>query len=289
MTTAKRPKTYDTTIRDALEDGVSEIESLAEEMRSWYDNMPEGFQNAERGERVGEAADTLENADARRAADDLIQLLDRLCSGTPAKQGCVEHVEGTPCKVCKWDGRVHQRVIPPLVENPDPKPMRHEYNGWPGKPADVRWETLVASYNMQGCTTCFVVDGEHPDPEQLATELQRARRDWWREAEIIAKWNDTHAIPPLRPFEPEVPALQDVEEKLDAVKITLPTSKARPSRSSRLGDATGAVTAAIEALRDFVEKEPALAAHAEEIDDAITPIEEALGELEGIEFPGMYG
>ena len=52
------------TVEAAVSAAFGELESLAEEMRSWYDNMPESFQNAERGERVGEAADTLEQIQA---------------------------------------------------------------------------------------------------------------------------------------------------------------------------------------------------------------------------------
>lgn len=52
---------YTTTVESLIIDGYSEIESLAGEMREWYDNMPEGFQQGDNGSRVDEAANTLEN------------------------------------------------------------------------------------------------------------------------------------------------------------------------------------------------------------------------------------
>lgn len=56
----REPIKHDTSVEGAVSDAQSEIESLAEEMRSWYDNMPENFQNGDVGSRVSEAADTLE-------------------------------------------------------------------------------------------------------------------------------------------------------------------------------------------------------------------------------------
>lgn len=49
------------TIVDALSAAFSDIESLQDEMQSWYDNMPEGLQSGNKGEAVSEAADALSN------------------------------------------------------------------------------------------------------------------------------------------------------------------------------------------------------------------------------------
>lgn len=61
---AKRPSKFDkhidTTVEAAMGDAISEFESLAGEMRDWYDNMPENLQSGSKGDSVGEAADTLE-------------------------------------------------------------------------------------------------------------------------------------------------------------------------------------------------------------------------------------
>lgn len=55
-----RAEHYTVSIQDLISDANSQVEELAGEMRSWYDNLPENLQSGERGERVGEAADTLE-------------------------------------------------------------------------------------------------------------------------------------------------------------------------------------------------------------------------------------
>lgn len=61
---AKRaPKTIqrETTIEGAVSDAMSEIQSLADEMREAFDNTPESLQNDGVGAARGEAADNLEN------------------------------------------------------------------------------------------------------------------------------------------------------------------------------------------------------------------------------------
>lgn len=52
----------ESTVADALADAYSELESLAEEMRSWHDNMPENLQYGDKGSAVEEAATALEEA-----------------------------------------------------------------------------------------------------------------------------------------------------------------------------------------------------------------------------------
>ena len=56
----KREK-YTTTIGELISDAYSEVESLAGEVRDWYDNLPESFQSGDKGDRLSEAADALEN------------------------------------------------------------------------------------------------------------------------------------------------------------------------------------------------------------------------------------
>lgn len=51
---------YSTTVEDLVSDAFGMIEGLGNEMREWYDNMPEGFQNTDKGSQVSEVADTLE-------------------------------------------------------------------------------------------------------------------------------------------------------------------------------------------------------------------------------------
>lgn len=49
-------------VRDKLESAKAEIEDLQNEEQEYYDNMPEGFQNGEKGERTQAAIDALEEA-----------------------------------------------------------------------------------------------------------------------------------------------------------------------------------------------------------------------------------
>lgn len=56
-----RTKHFTVTLADLVGDAFSEIESLAEEMGEWCDNMPENFQNGDKGSEVSEAKDSLEN------------------------------------------------------------------------------------------------------------------------------------------------------------------------------------------------------------------------------------
>lgn len=59
--TVLRSKRFTTTVETLVEDAYQGVEELTQEMRDWYDNLPESFQNADKGERINDAADTLEN------------------------------------------------------------------------------------------------------------------------------------------------------------------------------------------------------------------------------------
>jgi hypothetical protein len=50
--------------RGFLEEAKAIIETAASEERDYYDNMPESFQNGEKGEKASEAADKLEEIDS---------------------------------------------------------------------------------------------------------------------------------------------------------------------------------------------------------------------------------
>ena len=45
-----------------IREGLSELEACRDEERDYYDNMPESFQNGEKGERANEMAEALEQA-----------------------------------------------------------------------------------------------------------------------------------------------------------------------------------------------------------------------------------
>lgn len=54
---------YKISVENLIQDAYSEIESLAEEMREWFDNLPENLQGADKGCQIEEAADVLEGID----------------------------------------------------------------------------------------------------------------------------------------------------------------------------------------------------------------------------------
>jgi hypothetical protein len=55
------PTTY--TVADAVENGVSELSQLRDELQDWYDNLPENFQSGEKGSQLEEAIGELDEAD----------------------------------------------------------------------------------------------------------------------------------------------------------------------------------------------------------------------------------
>lgn len=53
-------KRFTDTADKLMEQAYGEISNLAEEMRSWYDNLPEGLRSSSRGEAIDETANDLE-------------------------------------------------------------------------------------------------------------------------------------------------------------------------------------------------------------------------------------
>ena len=66
-----RAKRFTTTLGELLEDAYSQAETVGEELREWYDNLPEAFQEGDKGERLNEAADVIENAVCEKPSDPL--------------------------------------------------------------------------------------------------------------------------------------------------------------------------------------------------------------------------
>lgn len=56
----KKAKASSYCVADALSEGMSELESLQEEMQAWYDNMPESLQSGDKGCAVEECAQALQ-------------------------------------------------------------------------------------------------------------------------------------------------------------------------------------------------------------------------------------
>ncbi|MBD5224218.1 MAG: hypothetical protein HDS71_09290 [Bacteroidales bacterium] len=60
-------------IWDKIEDLKAELESIMEEEQECFDNLPESLQDSERGDKMQEAVDALENAAS--SIDEVIEYL----------------------------------------------------------------------------------------------------------------------------------------------------------------------------------------------------------------------
>jgi len=58
-----RDERYTTTVEALVDEAFSDAQSVGEELREWYDNMPENFQSGDRGCAIDEAASNCENLD----------------------------------------------------------------------------------------------------------------------------------------------------------------------------------------------------------------------------------
>lgn len=66
--------------KQVLENLMAEIEQVRDEEQEYYDNMPEGLQGGEKGERASAAIDSLENAacDVESMNDSLDEVISNL-------------------------------------------------------------------------------------------------------------------------------------------------------------------------------------------------------------------
>jgi hypothetical protein len=81
---------FTVSVRTLIEDANAEVEELKDEMRTWYDNLTEGLQNTDRGQRVDESANSLENITTPEIDDRILSLvLDNITTYylTPLKVG----------------------------------------------------------------------------------------------------------------------------------------------------------------------------------------------------------
>jgi len=53
-------KRFTTTVQDLVESAFADFEDLGSEMSDWYENLPESFQDGDKGDALSEARDTLE-------------------------------------------------------------------------------------------------------------------------------------------------------------------------------------------------------------------------------------
>lgn len=62
---------------DLIEQAKEIISAVAEEEREAYDNLPEGLQESEMGEKMSEIADDLEYVDLDEVVDTIQEIIER--------------------------------------------------------------------------------------------------------------------------------------------------------------------------------------------------------------------
>ena len=62
---------------DLIEQAKEIISAVAEEEREAYDNLPEGLQESEMGEKMNEIADDLEYVDLEEVVDTIKEIIER--------------------------------------------------------------------------------------------------------------------------------------------------------------------------------------------------------------------
>lgn len=62
---------------DLIEQAKEIISAVAEEEREAYDNLPEGLQESEMGEKMNEIADDLEYVDLDEVVDTIQEIIER--------------------------------------------------------------------------------------------------------------------------------------------------------------------------------------------------------------------
>lgn len=66
MSRQKKPalQAVEYSVADAIENGLSDLTTLRDELQEWYDNMPENFQSADKGSQLEEAIGELDEAES---------------------------------------------------------------------------------------------------------------------------------------------------------------------------------------------------------------------------------
>lgn len=273
---------------EAIENGISEIESLQEEMSEWRDNMEDKLSSTQKYSDVTDCADSLETGQdsLQSALEEVTEAIESL-EGKPFKAGCPEHVVGTPCERCKWDGEARIPSFEPTLdvyETPKKSPFSKDH-------------LFVCSiWHSQSCSSPFDV-GVNATAEDIEEQVAEARERFSAEH---AKWAADNAadklIPHRLPDEPEelpLDALADISETKASWQDWTAYGHKSISRADRMSNATSAITAGIEALRSRIESFKAdentqADDRIDELESAIEEVESAISKLEGIEFPGMY-
>lgn len=287
-----------TTVADALSDAGSIVTELQGEMDEWRSSLEDKFSSTEKYQMVSDAADSLENCEMESKCEHLTELLEELGEGKAAEPGCDEHVIGRACyqlKRCKWEGVAGKpwgqkqqitRHDPPITRTAE----------WEvGRKKKMLTDTYFGSIGNQYWTV------REPSTDAKRAEVLAAFLVAEKEAIEYNAGLDrpliAQRIPPIAEVFP-IEGLEDlaghscVYREFRAYKHT--------SRADRLGNATVAANAAIEVLNLVLEGyqdrgdpddsgDDTVDARVHDVKEAIREVEEAISELEGVEFPGMFG
>jgi len=61
-----RNEKFRSTVEDLVSSAMDELQELGQELRDWYENLPEAFQDGEKGSTLDESASMLEEIDSER-------------------------------------------------------------------------------------------------------------------------------------------------------------------------------------------------------------------------------
>jgi hypothetical protein len=277
---SKKGKTtsYTESAVDALSTAGCAASDLSDEMQSWRDNMQDKLSHTEKFSLVEECCDALENAEMTERCERVEELLGALSDGSPEKPACAEHVRGSRCPNaarCGWEGapkRPHEMTVVRF----DP-------------PREIVGKRRVAV--RVGKVGYSLYDVGDEEKFEAAAKLADARFERFAASASIPPVNGTYepAVAPIDAFS---------EEHLPKVVYTQFSGYKHTSRADRLGNAIGAAQAALDVLRNVIDglsPEDRAAcdndddSRLQDLIDALDEIEQAISDIEGVEFPGMFG
>ena len=144
----------------------------------------------------------------------------------------------------------------------------------------------VKRYTMK--VDCLIEDGYNAI-EELAGEMEEAAEntpDSLKGGDVGQRRQEAADALSNLQDKPDIPA---VCENLDAVFFPHRDAKSRPKRAAEAADM---LTTAAGAIREYLDAEPEdgkEVENADELSDLADKLEEDAAELEGVDFPGMYG
>lgn len=125
---ATKTRKVNASVEDAVGNAFSEMESIKDELQEWYDNLPENFQNGDKGSQIQEAVDTLERAldqpdipdAASELACDYAEYFGKI--GRPKRRDTAVNAVRAAADACDAEvERLNTLSFEPDDETPDPE------------------------------------------------------------------------------------------------------------------------------------------------------------------------